>query len=65
MDAPARSSDHGTSLVEYVLLIALIALVAFIGLRFFGTSRDNSFSRSASSLDGVIRPVQLQLRFLF
>jgi Flp pilus assembly pilin Flp len=46
--------DDGTSLVEYVLLIALIALVAFIGFRFFGTSRDNSFSRSASSLEGLV-----------
>jgi Flp pilus assembly pilin Flp len=50
-----RRRDDGTSLVEYVLLIALIALVAFIGLRFFGTSRDNSLSRSASAIDGTIR----------
>jgi Flp pilus assembly pilin Flp len=46
--------DDGTSLVEYVLLVALIALVAFIGLRFFGSSRDNSFSKSASTLSGVV-----------
>lgn len=51
-----RRSEDGTSLVEYVLLVALIALVAFIGLQFFGSSRDNSFSRSASSISGVVLP---------
>ncbi len=41
-------------MVEYALLVALIGLVALLSLRFFGTARDNSFSRSASSLGGVI-----------
>ena len=54
MPGSRRRPDDGASLVEYALLIALIALVAFVGLRFFGTSRDNSFSRSASTLDGVV-----------
>ena len=48
--------DDGASLVEYALLIALIAVVALLSLRFFGDSRDNSLSRSASSIDGVVRP---------
>lgn len=48
--------EDGTSLVEYVLLVALIALAAFIGLQFFGSARDNSFSRSASSISGVVVP---------
>ena len=52
--------DDGASLVEYVLLIALIGVVALLSLRFFGTSRDNSLSRSASTLGGVVR-VQLLL----
>jgi Flp pilus assembly pilin Flp len=50
-----RGRDQGASLVEYVLLIALIALVALFSLRFFGTSRDNSLSRSGSALGGVVR----------
>lgn len=50
-----RRDDGGASLVEYALLIALIALVALLSLRFFGDSRDNSLSRSASTIDGVVR----------
>lgn len=60
-DRRSRGED-GASLVEYALLIALIALVAFVGFRFFGTSRDNSFSRSASSLEGIVLPVLLSFR---
>ncbi|HVF33131.1 MAG TPA: hypothetical protein VM933_08850 [Acidimicrobiales bacterium] len=47
--------DDGATLVEYVLLIALIAVVALLSLRFFGDSRDNSLSRSASTLEGAVR----------
>lgn len=47
--------DDGASLVEYALLIALIAVVALLSLRFFGSSRDNSLSRSASTIGGVVR----------
>lgn len=49
-----RRRDDGASLVEYALLIALIALAAFISLRFFGTARDNSLSRSGSALSTVV-----------
>ena len=47
--------DDGASLVEYVLLIALIAVVVLFSLRFFGSSRDNSLSRSGSAIAGVVR----------
>ena len=50
-----RRRDDGASLVEYALLIALIAVVALLSLRFFGGSRDNSLSRSASTMEGVVR----------
>jgi Flp pilus assembly pilin Flp len=49
-----RASELGTSLVEYVLLVGLIALVALVGLRLFGTSRNNSLSRTASHLGGIV-----------
>jgi Flp pilus assembly pilin Flp len=57
---PARRGarpEHGASLVEYCLLIALIALVVLFSLRFFGSSRDNSLSRSGSAIAGVVRPI--------
>ncbi|HEX7167533.1 MAG TPA: hypothetical protein VF230_11190 [Acidimicrobiales bacterium] len=46
--------DQGASLVEYALLIALIALVAFVSIRFFGDSRDNSLSRSGSAIFNAV-----------
>ncbi len=53
--APTSSdSDGGASLVEYALLLALIAFVAFLSLRFFGQARDNSLSRSGSAIAGLI-----------
>ena len=55
-----RRRDDGASLVEYALLIALIALVALLSLRFFGSSRDNSLSRSASTLESAVRVQVLQ-----
>ena len=63
-------SERGTSLVEYVLLVGLIALVALVGLRLFGNSRNGSLSKTASQLEGAIRiavpvpPIESQ-RFLF
>lgn len=52
--------DDGASLVEYALLIALIALVAFLSLRYFGTARDNSLSRSGSAI-GLVLPLSARL----
>ena len=46
--------DRGASLVEYALLIALIAFVAFVSVRFFGDSRDNSLSRSGSAIFNAV-----------
>ena len=43
-------------MVEYALLIALIAVVVLLSLRFFGTSRDNSLSRSGSAIAGLVQP---------
>lgn len=43
-------SDRGASLVEYALLMALIALACFAALHFFGVSMSSRYSISASSI---------------
>ena len=55
MSGRRRASERGTSLVEYVLLVGLIALVALVGLRLFGDSRNGSLSKTASQIGGVVR----------
>jgi pilus assembly protein Flp/PilA len=42
--------DRGASLVEYALLLALIAVVCIGALTAFGTATDASFSRSSNSI---------------
>ena len=41
-------NDNGASLVEYVLLVGLIALAFIVSLQVFGGARDNSLSKSGS-----------------
>lgn len=48
--APRRSRDRGASLVEYALVIALIALVCIGAVSFLGSATDSSVDGSASSL---------------
>ncbi len=42
--------ERGASLVEYALLLALIALVCVTAVQFLGTSASGSLDRSGSSL---------------
>ena len=42
--------DEGQSLVEYALLVALIAVVSITVLRELGAAVRNTFERSANSL---------------
>lgn len=48
----ARRTDRGASLVEYALLLALIALVCVSAVQFLGNSTGGSLDRSGSSLFG-------------
>jgi Flp pilus assembly pilin Flp len=51
--APPRPIDErGASLVEYALLIALIAVAALAAITFFGTSLGGSYSMIGSSVQG-------------
>jgi len=42
--------DAGASLVEYALLVALIAIVCFAAVTFFGDETDDTFSRVGNSV---------------
>ena len=61
MSGSTGTDESGTSLVEYVLLVALIAVLAMGGIWYFGTSRSQSFSNIASKIDGVVVPFSLLL----
>jgi pilus assembly protein Flp/PilA len=45
-------SELGASLVEYALLVALIAVVAIVAVRFLGTSASDKFSTVGSAVTG-------------
>lgn len=44
------TTERGASLVEYALLVALIAVVCIAAVAFFGSRVTDSFSRSGSRL---------------
>ena len=41
-------SDRGASLVEYVLMVSLIAMVCLAAISFFGSESGNSIDHSTS-----------------
>ncbi|MEZ5380980.1 MAG: Flp family type IVb pilin [Microthrixaceae bacterium] len=43
-------SDRGASLVEYALLVALIAAVCVVAVRAFGSNASTTFNTSASNV---------------
>jgi len=43
-------SELGASLVEYALLVALIAVVCIVGITFLGTRANDKFSNVGSNL---------------
>ena len=44
--------ERGASLVEYALLLALIAVVCIAAVTFIGNKADESFSSTGSALEG-------------
>lgn len=46
-----RHSRRGASLVEYVLLISLMALACFVATKYLGTNTTKPYSGAASGLD--------------
>ena len=43
-------TDRGASLVEYALLVALIAVVCIVAISFLGTSASTKFSNTGNSI---------------
>ena len=48
-----RRDERGASLVEYALLVALIAVVVVGGVTFLGDATNSSFSSADSTLDAA------------
>jgi len=45
--------QRGASLIEYVLLIGVVALLAIAGFKIFGTSVKGKITQQAQAVDGV------------
>jgi Flp pilus assembly pilin Flp len=43
--------EDGQVLVEYGLLISLLALISILSLRFLGNAMKNSFNRTTNAMD--------------
>lgn len=43
-------SERGASLVEYALLVALIAVICIVAIQFLGREADKSFSKTGSAI---------------
>lgn len=50
-DRAARKPDTGASLVEYALLLALIAVVAIVALEFLGHTVSNTLNNVADIIN--------------
>jgi Flp pilus assembly pilin Flp len=50
---PATRDNRGATLVEYALLLGLIALVCMSAVAFFGSATNTRMSRNASALQGA------------
>ena len=52
MRARFGNTERGASLVEYALLLALIAVVCIVALNFLGSSASNKLTSVGSSIGG-------------
>jgi len=52
MAFPRSRDDDGATLVEYVLLVALIAVVCIVAIAFFGHQTSTKFSSFGNNVTG-------------
>ena len=50
------TNDEGAALVEYGLLVALIALACFVSIQLLGTNLNNFFNAIALFIGGIVVP---------
>ena len=53
LQARLTTTDRGASMVEYILLVALIALAVFAAVTFLSTQINGSYNREGSSLSSA------------
>jgi pilus assembly protein Flp/PilA len=46
-------TERGASLVEYALLVALIAVICIVALQFLGRNAKSSFNSTGSAIGGT------------
>lgn len=51
--ATSQRSERGASLVEYALLLALIAVVVFGAVSFFGNATSGGFGKSKNCIEAA------------
>lgn len=52
--APSRQTVRGATLIEYVLLAALIGLAAFATVRLTGVQLETAYASVSTSVDGAL-----------
>jgi len=52
VNTPKDKKEKGAGLVEYALLVALIAIIAIAAMRFLGQSISGQFSEIGSTVSG-------------
>ncbi len=52
--APRDPAESGSAAVEYVLLLALLAVACLAAVRFFGVSNQTSFSDLGSTVGSLV-----------
>jgi Flp pilus assembly pilin Flp len=53
-----KKGERAQGMTEYIIIVALIALVAVAGVRLFGNKLSGMFNSQAEQLDKVATPTQ-------
>jgi pilus assembly protein Flp/PilA len=47
------TDTRGANIVEYIILVGVVALIAIAGFKIFGTSVEAKITEQGSSVDGI------------